>query len=365
MSISSERNDEFDDGLPPLTAEDAARRNVVRIVGPVEKGFTRVVTMGGFEMESTQYEGGGSFTIAFIDIMPEEVARILRLARSIGISWEELSDKNKAAVSAYLSFVGERITARTGESWEPVGDPLAQLEQAEEALKSAKHVGAELFKLTAIGDPDNSGPNRSGDMFQAVVVADTKPATKMNAKLREDRFYAKIRPITPIPNDELDRSVPTNLPVDPTKDNEYQAWRRKHGLPDTEDTLKCYNRVQVTLASLSASAAKALEDYINDDAESFFAHTPIGTDDTTTDAPTNNTLTETNVYVKREHHHLEFFAHETIGSSIGNFTSVATTDDPELMLAIARAEDDGMISIDKDGIITINDEADTPHVVGE
>ena len=39
---------------------------------------------------------------------------------------------------------------------------------------------------------------------------------------------------------ELDRSVPTNLPLDPNKDNPYEAFRREHGLPDTPESLEEY-----------------------------------------------------------------------------------------------------------------------------
>ncbi len=39
---------------------------------------------------------------------------------------------------------------------------------------------------------------------------------------------------------ELDRSVSTNLPLDPNKDNPYEAFRREHGLPDTPESLDEY-----------------------------------------------------------------------------------------------------------------------------
>jgi hypothetical protein len=61
-------------------------------------------------------------------------------------------------------------------------------------------------------------------------------------RMREDGFYKRIMPPVQITNDELDRSVPTNLPVDPARDDPYQAFRRERHLPDTEESAKLYQQ---------------------------------------------------------------------------------------------------------------------------
>jgi hypothetical protein len=49
---------------------------------------------------------------------------------------------------------------------------------------------------------------------------------------REELFWRRLTPPIKINDDELDRSVPTNLPLDPARDDPYQAFRRARGLPD-------------------------------------------------------------------------------------------------------------------------------------
>ena len=44
---------------------------------------------------------------------------------------------------------------------------------------------------------------------------------------------------------ELDRSVETNLPLDPSKDTPYQAFRRERGLPDTPESAELYDQYAV------------------------------------------------------------------------------------------------------------------------
>lgn len=361
MPTSSDRNDEFEDGLPDMTAEELARREVVRIAGPCNKNYKRIVTLGGYELEPTEIEGMTTLSVA-----PEV--------------------------------------------------------------------------------PFGSGPH------SPPLIDVTKPADKMNEfirqKMREDRFYAQMRPIVPIGNDELDRSVPTNLPVDPTKDNHYQAFRRARGLPDTTEAMEefCrYARINngipghekipdAAIDTISQIAIQARlsekhtkvpvlptvpNDLISDDCghitpgmmeeirKQFMGgfHVPhyVGTPKSEPNpleeewkaltnpalgvphearVPTDEevaaqvnaytaqkmiddggyerimppvtVLEETTMYVKRESFVMEFFASETIGATIPHFGSMVKTDDPAFMSAIAEAEKDGRITIDDHGSIQIN-----------
>lgn len=111
----------------------------------------------------------------------------LRIGReSVGLRWADLSADKQQAVVNYLAVVAAKVLAMTGRPWEPVGDPLARLEQAEQALLAAKHQGEAVrktlfnpllgvphgtqFRREYMGEWHGSaepalpaGPNRAGD----------------------------------------------------------------------------------------------------------------------------------------------------------------------------------------------------------
>jgi hypothetical protein len=60
-------------------------------------------------------------------------------------------------------------------------------------------------------------------------------------RMREDGFYRRIFPVLAIGNDELDRSVPTNLPLDPKYDTAYQQFRRERNLGDTREAMQLFD----------------------------------------------------------------------------------------------------------------------------
>jgi hypothetical protein len=79
------------------------------------------------------------------------------------------------------------------------------------------------------------------ELFPAFMAGKSKLAAEavnsfIRTKMREDGFYRRIMPPIQIGDDDLDRSVPTNLPLNPQHDNPYQAFRRVRGLPDTLDS---------------------------------------------------------------------------------------------------------------------------------
>jgi len=69
-------------------------------------------------------------------------------------------------------------------------------------------------------------------------------------------------------------------------------------------------------------------------------------------------MEQTTQYVKRESFIQEFFAYETLGATIPHTGTMVKTDDPELMEALHKAEQEGRVVYDKDGsIIEIKDGA--------
>lgn len=64
MPTSADRNEEFEDGFPPETAEDIARRETVRVAGPCDKRYGRAVNVGPYELRSTEFDGMNTLNVA-------------------------------------------------------------------------------------------------------------------------------------------------------------------------------------------------------------------------------------------------------------------------------------------------------------
>lgn len=206
------------------------------------------------------------------------------------------------------------------------------------------------------------------------------PACHMTADLKERRlkeeFLRHHIPPLPITDDELDRSVPTNLPVDATKDNHYQAFRRARGLPDTTDAMEefCkYARINNGIAGTEkipdaaidtigqlAIQARLSEKHIGvvparyplyDQDKKFVGWSgepnPAG-------AGYAVTLPEGGLHVRPDAPVYAFAAFETIGAAIPHTGTVVKTDDPELMAALGDAIDQGRVVMDGDTIVSID-----------
>lgn len=87
------------------------------------------------------------------------------------------------------------------------------------------------------------------EVFDTAPIQETLDALRADSLTdrflmrRMGEFERKLLPPLQIGDDELDRSVPTNLCIDPKYDTEYDAYRRLNKLPDTEEVLEEYQRM--------------------------------------------------------------------------------------------------------------------------
>lgn len=205
-----------------------------------------------------------------------------------------------------------------------------------------------------VGTP-KSGENTLEKMWKEGLVEYEK-----REKMREDKFYRQIKEPIKITDDELDRSVPTNLPVDPAKDTPYQKFRRAHNLADTTEAMAtfCSFARMHNLSAPGAGDPIIPEEHITTIEQLVFQaklsakHTDPA--DFTTEekhAVLKNGWSDTTEYVKRDGFIQEFFAYETVGAVPAHVGSLVKTDDPALMEALFKAEQEGRIDYDEHGSI--------------
>lgn len=379
-----------------------------------------ILALGGYELQPTEFDTGEPLSIPMKNPKPHEPVILKdRFVCTFTIDTRGVED---AIIKELTPLVGQKlteemfkeITTRAGRALNaalqngltashsmplPKGFDIGEIgydwkkEQAaimeEQRLQAEEQQKLQDEMEHARMDDDGGKPGPEDDLRSEYDLTTLTPVPAERVarmahrrRMRGDAFRKQIIPPIPITGDELDRSVPTNLPVDPTKDTPYQAFRRERHLPDTTEALDQFCKyARMFNQRAKADGTPPIDEYHVTTMEQILMQAQlsakhigplpvryplydqdkkfVGWSDEPNHAGCGYAVPksppqDTTEYVKRDGFIQEFFAYETVGMTPAHVASCVKTDDPELMKALGDAIEQGRVVMDGDTIVSID-----------